>query len=100
MVLIIIAVLLLYRSYIVYRNAEREKSQKRRFDRADLITINEIINESSDNISRVISSVNEIYATVIDNLGKQDLVKLKKSRKKLKKLEVRWMNLRVMYFIL
>lgn len=33
------------------------------FDRADLITINEIINESSDNISRVISSVNEIYAT-------------------------------------
>lgn len=101
LVLIIIAVLLLYRSYIVYRNAEREKSQKRRFDRADLITINEIINESSDNISRVISSVNEIYATVIDNLGKQDLVKLKKSRKKLKKLEDEVDELKsdVFYFI-
>jgi len=86
-VLLIVAALLLLRSFIVYRNAQREKNNKRTFDRTDLITIQEIVNESSDNISGVIKKINTLYSDVIDNLGLQDLNKLKRNKKALKKLE-------------
>ncbi|TRZ45763.1 inorganic phosphate transporter [Robertkochia solimangrovi] len=85
--LLIIAALLLTRSFLVYRKTEKEKNSKKKIDRTSLITINEMISESSDNISRVIGNINNIYSSVIDNLGLQDLKKLKKTKKQLKKLE-------------
>jgi phosphate/sulfate permease len=55
--LLILAAVLLIRSFVVYKRSEKEKNENRRFDRTDLITINEIINESSDNISNVIKKL-------------------------------------------
>ncbi len=85
--LLILAILLLLRSFVVHRKAEQEKNKKRKFDRTDLITINEMITESSDNIASVIQRINTIYSNVINGLGLQDLKKIKKSRKLLKKLD-------------
>lgn len=100
-VLLIIAALLLVRSYLAHKKAEQEKLESRKFDRTDLITINEIINESSDNISRVIKKVNKLYSDVVDNLGLQELAKLKNNKKSLKKLEddVDELKSDVFYFI-
>ncbi|GLB51027.1 phosphate transporter [Neptunitalea chrysea] len=99
--LLIIAGLLLFRSYMLHKKVEQEKEANRKFDRADLITINEIINESSDNISRVIGKVNNLYKNVIDNLGLQELSNLKKNKKSLNKLEeeVDALKSDVFYFI-
>jgi phosphate/sulfate permease len=85
--LLILAAVLLIRSFVVYKRSEKEKNENRRFDRTDLITINEIINESSDNISNVIKKINKLYSEVTDNIGLQDLSKLKKNKKSLRKLE-------------
>lgn len=85
--LLILASLVLVRSYSVYKRKTGEKATEHKFDRSDLITINEIISESSDNISGVIGKLNKLYGDVIDNLGLQDLNKLKKSKKNLRKLE-------------
>ncbi|MCX2681781.1 inorganic phosphate transporter [Galbibacter sp. EGI 63066] len=100
-VLLIVAVLLLTRSFVAYRKAEKERSAIKKIDRTSLITINEIISESSDNISQVINRINRIYSDVIDNLGLQDLNKLKKSKKQLKKLEneVDTLKSDIFYFI-
>ncbi|SFU57411.1 Phosphate transporter family protein [Pustulibacterium marinum] len=99
--LLILASLLLLRSYLAHKKSEKEKEANRKFDRTDLITINEIINESSDNISKVIRKVNHLYTGVIDNLGLQDLGNLKKNKKDLKKLEdeVDGLKSDVFYFI-
>ncbi|WP_340200359.1 inorganic phosphate transporter [Ascidiimonas sp. W6] len=85
--LLLLAAVLLIRSFVVYKKSEKEKNENRKFDRTDLITINEIITESSDNISNVIKRINKLYSEVVDNIGLQDLGKLKKNKKSLKKLE-------------
>ncbi|XLS29837.1 anion permease [Flavobacteriaceae bacterium M23B6Z8] len=85
--LLLLAAVLLIRSFIVYKRTEKEKNENRKFDRTDLITINEIITESSDNISNVIKRINKLYSEVVDNIGLQDLSKLKKNKKSLRKLE-------------
>lgn len=99
--LLILAAVLLIRSFIVYRNTEKENSESRKFDRTDLITINEIINESSDNISNVIRRINKLYSEVVDNIGLQDLGRLKKNKKNLRKLEATIDELKdeIFYFI-
>ncbi|WP_224488608.1 inorganic phosphate transporter [Robertkochia flava] len=85
--LLLLAAVLIIRSFVVYRKAEKEKKAIAKIDRSSLITINELISESSDNISKVIGGVNNIYTGTIDNLGLQDLKKLKKYKKKLSVLE-------------
>lgn len=99
--LLILSGLLLFRSYMAHKKAEKEKEENRKFDRADLVTINEIINESSDNISSVIGKVNTLYTNVIDNLGLQELGSLKSNKKELGKLEKEVDELKsdVFYFI-
>ncbi|MFI2742016.1 anion permease [Zhouia sp. PK063] len=85
--LLIILVLLLVRSFVTYRKAQLQKKAKRTFDRTDLITIGEIVNESTDNISDVIGKINKLYSSVVENLGLQNHGKLKKNKKNIKKLE-------------
>ncbi|QLE01478.1 inorganic phosphate transporter [Galbibacter sp. BG1] len=100
-ILLIVAVVLLIRSFVTYRKKQRELDGEEKIDRTSLITINEIITDSSDNISGVIKRISKIYSDVVDNLGLQDLAKLKKSKKQLKKLddEVETLKSDIFYFI-
>ncbi|MEH6704171.1 MAG: inorganic phosphate transporter [Galbibacter orientalis] len=100
-VLLIIAVLLITRSFLSYKKKEKEKEAAIQIDRTSLITINEIISDSSDNISKVIRRISKVYGEVVDNLGLQDLNKLKKSKKQLSKLEdeVDTLKSDIFYFI-
>lgn len=93
--------IILYRSARKYTKKEKEVQDLQLLKREDIVTINEVINESSAQISRVIRSTNEIYSDVIDNLGLQDLGKLKDNKKALKKLEkeVDELKTNVYYFI-
>jgi phosphate/sulfate permease len=93
--------IILYRSAKKYTKKEKEVEELLLLKREDIVTINEVINESSAQISRVIGSSNEIYSDVIDNLGLQDLGKLKENKKSLKKLEkeVDELKTNVYYFI-
>lgn len=100
-ILIIAALVVVVRSSIVHsRKAKAEKSKKR-FNRSDIITINEITSETSENISNVIRGINKMYTKTVDNLGYYDLSKLKKSYKKIEKLEADVDELKgnIFYFI-
>ncbi|MEL4308598.1 inorganic phosphate transporter [Joostella sp. CR20] len=100
-ILLVLAIFLLTRSFLLYKKNEKEKEAALEVDRTSLITINEIISESSDNISKVIRRISKVYGEVIDSLGLQDLNKLKKTKKQLNKLETEVDTLKsdIFYFI-
>ncbi len=99
--LIILAVVLVVRSSIIHSKKTKEEKKRKRYNRTDIITINEITSESSENISSVISGVNSMYTKTVDNLGYHDLGKLKKNSKAIKKLEKQVDELKgnIFYFI-
>ncbi len=99
--LLVLLAIFLYRSARRHTKKQKEADDLVKLKREDIVTINEIINESSEQISRVIGATNKVYSDVIDNLGLQDLNKLKENKKSLKKLEkeVDELKSNVYYFI-
>ena len=79
---------------------KKEKDQKK-FNKSDIITINEITAETSENISKVIAGIDKVYSKSVDHLGYYDLSKLKKNYKRIEKLEVEVDELKdnIFYFI-
>ncbi|MCM8568816.1 inorganic phosphate transporter [Gramella jeungdoensis] len=100
-VLILLALTVVVRSGILHSRKTREEKRKKRFKKSDLITINEITSETSENISNVIGGINKMYSKTVDHLGYYDLGKLKKSYKKIEKLEAEVDELKdnIFYFI-
>ncbi|MDR6300194.1 inorganic phosphate transporter [Mesonia maritima] len=99
--LVALAAFLIVRSAIVHSKKMKAEKSKKRFNRSDIITINEITIETSQNISSVINGINKRYSKVVDHLGYHDLSKLRKDVKKLNKLEdeVEELKDNVFYFI-
>jgi hypothetical protein len=80
-ILVLLAVILIVRSTVLHSRKLKEEKKRKRFKRSDIITINEITIESSQNISSVIGRINKMYTKTVDSLGLHDLKKLKKSSK-------------------
>lgn len=100
-VLLIIVLFLIGRSSVRHTRKAKEKKEKRFIERAELITINEVVEESSDHISEVVKRVNKLFTNVVDDLSKHDLNKLSKTEKHVRKLnkEVNELRNEVFYFI-
>lgn len=99
--LLIVVAILLYNNAKRHAKKAKEEEERLRLKREDIITIGEMLNESSDQISRVLQNSNAIYSDVIQNLGLQDLNRLRENKKQLKKLEkdVDELKGNVFYFI-
>ena len=99
--ILLLVFVLLARNYILHRNEEKEKAQQRVIKRAELITAKEVIDETSDHISAVVSRVQKLYSNVVKDLSMHDLNKLKKTDKHVKKLnkEVDELKDEAFYFI-
>lgn len=100
-VLIGLAIFLLTRSAILHSRKVKEEKRRKAFNPNDIITIQEIVLESSANISSIIARVNKMYSKTVENLGYHDQKKLKKNRNDIKKLEAKVDELKanVFYFI-
>lgn len=100
-ILTAIVIFLMVYSAISHSKKMKLEKEKKQFNRKDILTISEITNETSQNISSVIDGINKRYGKVIDHLGYQDLGKLKKDTKKLSKLEEEVEELKdnIFYFI-
>ena len=86
--IMILVGILLYRSSRKYLAKVKERDAEQALLRTeDVATIKEIISESSSQIAKVVHKTNILYSDVVNNLGLQDLAKLKEDKKKLKKLE-------------
>ncbi len=79
----------------------KEQKKIRYIERAELITINEVVNESCDHISEVVRRVNKLFTNVVKDLATHDLDKLSKTEKHVRKLnkEVNELKDDVFYFI-
>ncbi len=99
--MIILVAILLYRNAKSHNEKVKQQQELLQLKREDIVTISEIMNESSEQISKVISKTNHLYSDVVENLGLQDLAKLKENKKALKKLEkeVDELKSNVYYFI-
>jgi len=85
--LVVFVAFSLVRSGIKHAKRVKSQKQKKRFNRTDIITINDITAESSHNIISVIKGIDVRYTDMVNNLGYHDLSKLKKLLKELYELE-------------
>ena len=85
--LMLLVLFSIIRSAINHSKRVRNERDQKKFNKTDIITINEITKESSENIIKVISGVNNLLLDVVNNLGYHDLSRLKKSLKTQDKLE-------------
>lgn len=100
-VLLLLAVLLLIRNYISHKKKSKAIVAPDELKKAESSTVQGIIEESADNIAKVVSRTNKIYSSIIVGLGKQDTGKLKKSKQRVDKLsdEVDALRDHIFYFI-
>jgi len=100
-VLLVLVAFLIGRNTIIHRKKSKEVKEQEYIERADLITINGVIEESADHISSVANRVNKLYTNVVNDLSNHDLNKLRKTDKHVGKLNEEIDNLKdgVFYFI-
>ena len=97
----IVVAIFFYRSNQLHKKKVKEQEEIKSLRKEDILTIKEMITESSSQISKVLHKTSTLYTNVIDNLGLQDLAKLKENKKSHKKLEKEIDELKsnVFYFI-
>jgi phosphate/sulfate permease len=100
-VLLLLALLLLVRNYLSHKKKSNSAISHDGLKKAESNTVQGIIEESASNISNVVARTNKIYSDVLRGLAKQDLAKLKKSRRGVAKLDAEIEDLRdnIFYFI-
>ncbi len=100
-VLLLLVAVLIGRNTIRHRKKTKEEKKQVHIERAELITINGVIEESSDHISGVAKRINKLYSSVVKDLATHDLIKLRKTDKHVTKLNDEIDNLKdgVFYFI-
>jgi phosphate/sulfate permease len=100
-ILLLIVTFLIGRNTLIHRKKSKQVKKREYIKRADLITINGVIEESADHISEVASRINKLYTNVVNDLASHDLNKLRKTDKHVLKLndEIDGLKDGVFYFI-
>ena len=100
-ILLALVAFLIGRNSLIHRRRSKEVKKQVYIERAELITINGVIEESADHISEVITRVNKLYTNVVNDLANHDLNKLRKTDKHVAKLndEIDGLKDGVFYFI-
>lgn len=100
-ILLAVVAFLIGRNSLIHRRKTKEEKKQVYIERAELITINGVIEESADHISGVADRVNKLYTNVVNDLANHDLNKLRKTDKHVGKLndEIDSLKDGVFYFI-
>ncbi|MBA6156919.1 inorganic phosphate transporter [Tenacibaculum sp. S7007] len=100
-VMLLVVALLIGRNTLIHRKKSKEVKKQIHIERAELITINGVIEESADHIAEVATRVNKLYTNVVNDLANHDLNKLRKTDKHVGKLndEIDGLKDGVFYFI-
>ncbi|MEN8137951.1 MAG: inorganic phosphate transporter [Bacteroidota bacterium] len=100
-ILLVLAIVLITRSYMLHSQKMKETTADSKLRKQDRIDINEIIEESSENISGILNDSNTLFSDAILGLTTEDRKILKKSKKRNKGLKAEMERLKgnVFYFI-
>jgi len=99
--LIILAIVLLIRSYMAHKKSSKVMREEDKLQKAESSSTQGVIQESASNIASVIKRGNKIYTSVVDGLATQNLTLLKKNSKQVQKLsdEIEDLKSNMFYFI-
>ena len=86
-ILLLITAFLLIKNYLSHKKKSIAQADSKTLKKAESNTVQGIINESADNISRVMTRSNTIYTEVLKGLSDEDTKQLKKSKKGIEKLD-------------
>ncbi|MCK0130422.1 inorganic phosphate transporter [Flavobacteriaceae bacterium F08102] len=100
-VLLFLAALIIARNYIKHREKTKELKAEDRLEKSESNSIHGVINESADNISKVLKRVSKTNEMAIEGLITKNLVTLKKAKNKVTKLEdeIEGLQNNIFYFI-
>ena len=99
-ILLLITGFLLIKNYLSHKKKSNAIADSETLKKSGSSTVQGIIEESADNISSVIRRTNKIYCEVLRGLGNEDTKALKKSKKRIEKLELEIEDLRDNIFFL
>ncbi len=85
-VLLALVFFLIVKNYINHSKKVKKEQAARQLKKAELKTISEVIDQSSDHITEVLTRIIKLYNAVIKELATNDLNKLSKSKKHVNKL--------------
>jgi phosphate/sulfate permease len=100
-IILIVVGIQLARNYVRHRKEEVESAQQRIIQHVEVVTAKEVMKETSDHIADVVARVQGLYSSVIKDLASHDLGKLRKTEKKVNKMNARVDELKdnAFYFI-
>ncbi|MDT0538916.1 MULTISPECIES: inorganic phosphate transporter [Croceitalea] len=100
-ILLLVAATLLMRNYIAHNKKSKEIKAEDSLRRAESSSIQGVIEESADNIAKMIQRSNKIYTGAINGLARHDLESLKKNSKGVTKMnkEIEGLQNNIFYFI-
>ena len=100
-ILLFLALLLLARNYISHRKETAQIKSEDALSKAESSSIQGVILESSNNVSKASKKIKKVFAASISGLATQDLSALKKNKKEVKSLADEIEDLRndLFYFI-
>ena len=100
-ILLFLAAALLGRNFLKHKRSQKENVAVDKLRRAESGSIQGVIEESAETISKVVQRSNRIYSHAVDGLAKHDLDQLKKANKDVEKLsgEIESLKDQVFYFI-
>lgn len=99
--LLLIAIVLLVRSYLSHRKNSKIMKEEDQLEKAESSSTQGVIHESASNIANVVKRGNKIYTSAINGLAVQDLKLLNKNRRQITKLsnEIDELRDNIFYFI-
>ncbi|MBS9774851.1 MAG: inorganic phosphate transporter [Tenacibaculum sp.] len=100
-ILLSLVTLMLVRTSLSHSKKLKEEKKKLLVKRSEFVSISGVIEKSSEHIAEVVQRVNKLYSHVVIDLSKDNLNKLKKTNKHVKKLNEEIDSLKddVFYFI-
>ncbi len=100
-ILLLLTALLLYRNYKSHKIKSNKTEDEDSLSEAESSSVQGVIHESANNISKVVKRTNRIYSNAIEGLAQQDISLLKKSKTQVVKLTDEIDDLRdnITYFI-
>ncbi len=87
-ILLALVFFLIVKNTLKFKKKSKELQDKQFRKRAELLTVNEVMDESSNHISEVVKRVSKLYNNVVTDLASHDLNKLSKTDKHVRKLNV------------
>lgn len=100
-VLLLFAIILLLRNYVLHKKRSNSIIHPEGLKKAESSTVQGIIEESADNISKAVARTSKIYSSIITGLAHEESSKLLKTKQRVVKLSDEVDDLRdnIFYFI-